>query len=443
MNSAMVCALTGAAALAIGAGAGCSPAEQETPPSTVNVAATRATDPGTAPPAPDKVQAANIDCTTLPNPVYMPTTTLVDTLMKKVLPTLADGTGAGVGSSDQMTVIQFPLSSCNAYEILNNNTNVSGTGVYYDAANATPLNCDLAASANIKADLVAMDVGGQTCLGATPPATLKEFPSHVETLAFVVPKNSTQTSITATEAYYLMKFAGAAGSEIAPWTDPNFIHVRHGGSSTQLTIGSQIGLSGTMWNSLLQSNLSSTLVQNAVIADNSNGNHEKSIGILNSSKYEASLNDMKVLAYQPYNQCIGAIYPDSTAVARDKKNVRDGHYTLWTNLRYVMDYTSNAPSSDNGSASATRTKRFIDIMTGESTATNLNVSLAVIQTGNTPACAMHVKRDFDGGDEKPFEHAAPCDCYFEASNGITNPNCTACTGTCATGVCRSGYCEPR
>lgn len=440
MNRAMYCALTGAAALGIGAG--CSPAENDVVPSTVNVAATRAPDLGTPPPAPDKVATANVDCTTLTNPVYMPTTTLVDTLMKKVAPVLADGTGTGVGASDQMTLIQFPLSSCNAYEILSNNTVVSGTGVYYAAGSATPLNCDLASSAAIKADLIAMDVGGRTCLGSEPPASLVEFPSHVETLGFVVPKNSTQTSITATEAYHLMKFAGAAGKEISPWTDPNFIHVRHGGSSTQLTIGSQIGIPGTMWNSLLQSNLSSTLVQNAVIADNSNGSHEKSIGILNSSKWEASLNDMKVLAYQPFNQCLGGVYPDSTAVARDKKNVRDGHYPLWTNLRYVMDYTAGSPSSDNGSVSATRTKRFIDIMTGTGTAANLDVSLAVIQTGNAPACAMHVKRDFDGGDLKPFAHPAPCDCYFEANNGITNPNCVACTTTCATGVCRSGYCEP-
>jgi hypothetical protein len=288
-----------------------------------------------------------------------------------------------------------------------------------------------------------MDVGGITCLGATPPAELHETAAHVETLGFVVPKNSTQTSITATEAYYLMKFAGAAGKEIAPWTDPNFIHVRHGGSSTQLTIGSLIGLSGTMWNSLLQSNSGSGMVQAAVVADNTNGNAEKSIGILNSSRWEASLNDIRVLAFQPFNQCFGAVFPDSTQVARDKRNVRDGHYPIWTNMRYVLEYSGANPTSDNGQANADRAKKFIDLMTGQASATNLDVALMIVQTGNIPACAMHVGRDFDGGDLKPLVHPAPCDCYFDKNNNVINPDCVACTTTCTTGVCRSGWCEAR
>ena len=442
MNRAIHCALIGAAALAVGAS--CTPAEKDAPqPATVSAAA-RPTKDGTPQHLPVPPVAANVDCRTLPNPVYMPTTTLIDTLMRKVLPTLADPSPVtGVGTADQMTLIQFPTASCNAYEVIDQNLEISGTGVYFAPGSATPLNCDLPVGTGIKADLEAMDVGGQTCLGAAPQASMVEFPSHVESLGFVVPRNSTQTSITATEAYFVMKFAGQTGMEIPPWTDPNFIHVRHGGSSTQLTIGSQIGLPGTMWNSTLQGNLGSGLVQTAIIADNSNGNHEKSLGILNSSKWEASLNDMRVLAFQPFNSCIGAIFPDSTSVARDKRNVRDGHYPLWTNLRYVLEHQGGQPFSDNGTASAARAKKFIDIMTGQATATNLDVSLAVIQTGNIPTCAMHVAREVDGGDMKPFDHPTPCDCYFDKNNGVINPACVPCTTTCATGTCRSGFCEPR
>ena len=436
------CALIGAAALT--SGTACAPADQDAPAvNTSTSAATRPVKEVPAPPPP--LLRANVDCRTLPNPVYFPATTLVDTLLQRVLPILADGSANGVGPADQMTVIHFPQASCNAYEVIDQNLEVSGTGVYYAPGDMTPLNCDLPAGTGIKADLAAMDVGGITCLGAAPQASMVEFPSHVETLGFVVPKNSTQTSITATEAYYVMKFAGEAGKAIAPWTDPNLIHVRHGGSSTQLTIGAVIGLPGTMWNPNLQGNSGSTAVQNAVIADNSNGNHEKSLGILNSSKWEASLDNMRVLAFQPFNQCIGAVFPDSTSVARDKRNVRDGHYPVWTNLRYIVEHQNGLAFSDNGAVSAARAKKFVDIMTGEATASNLDVSLAVIQTGNIPACAMHVARAVDGGPMKAFEHPAPCDCYFESINGINNPNCVACDANnpCATGVCRNGFCEPR
>ncbi|MBA3393166.1 MAG: hypothetical protein H0T89_11000 [Deltaproteobacteria bacterium] len=442
MNRATHCALVGALAI----GAACSSAEDAPPPPTsVSATATRPT-PQTPPVIEPTTVAANVDCRTLTNPVYLPTTTLIDTLMRRVLPKFADGSPTtGVGPTDQMTVIQFPQGSCGAYEVIDQNLEISGTGIYFAAGNATPLNCDLPTGTGIKADFAAMDVGGQTCLGAAPQASMVEFPSHVETLGFVVPKNSTQRSITATEAYYVMKFAGEAGKQITPWVDPNFVHVRSGGSSTQLTIGANIGLSGTMWNALLQGNGGSSAVQTAVIADNSNGNHEKSLGILNSSKWESSLNEMRVLAFEPFNSCLGAVFPDSTSVARDKRNVRDGHYPIWTNLRYVLEHQGGAPFSDNGTVSATRAKRFIDIMNGEATATNLDVPLQVIQTGNIPACAMQVSRAFDGSDIKAFEHPAPCNCYFDSVNGVVNPNCRACSGTnpCPTGVCRSGFCEPR
>lgn len=60
-----------------------------------------------------------------------------------------------------------------------------------------------------------------TCLGGElPPADLSEYPSHVETLGFVAPRNSSQTAITATEAYYMLKFGGESGRAVESWTDP-------------------------------------------------------------------------------------------------------------------------------------------------------------------------------------------------------------------------------
>jgi hypothetical protein len=387
-------------------------------------------------------QAQNVDCTTLPNPVYFPATSLVETFLAKVAPILAN---AGLVGADQMTIIYFPSSSCISYDLHKDQFALSGTATYY-LEDGTKAACDMPGGSTIKSDLSAMDVGGTTCLGGgQPPATLKEYASHVEALGFVVPRNSSQNAITATEAYYVMKYAGEEGKQVAPWTDPEFVIVRHGGSSTQLAIGAAIGVPGTQWNSNLTGFVTSGEVRDAIIAQNSTGNAEKVLGILNSSKWEAASNDMKVLAFEPFNNCIGALYPDSTATSRDKRNVRDGHYPLWTNLRYIarLDESEDITTS-NGAEAAARVERFIDLMMGVDSIDALDVNLAVIQTGNVPACAMGVKRDVDGGPVSAFEHPAPCECYFLEQNGVDS-GCTECTNDdpCGSGTCRLGYCEPR
>jgi hypothetical protein len=128
---------------------------------------------------------------------------------------LADGNLVG---ADQMTVIHFPLSSCISYDTHKDQIALTGTANYY-LPNGDQAACDMPIASTVKSDMAAMDVGGMTCLGGVaPPADLTEYPSHVETLGFVVPRNSTQTAITATEAYYILKFGGETGRQVAPWT---------------------------------------------------------------------------------------------------------------------------------------------------------------------------------------------------------------------------------
>lgn len=386
--------------------------------------------------------ASAVDCNELPNPVYFPATTLLESLLAEVSPVLASETVMG---ENAMTIVHFPLSSCISYDTHREQAPLTGSGVYY-LEDGTQDVCDIPTGMDIRSDLSAMDVGGVTCLGGeTPPSDLLEVASHVETLGFVVPRSSTQTAITATEAYYVMKFGGEPEFEVAPWTDPSFVLVRNPGSSTQLTIGANIGVPGTMWNGALLGHQGSSDVRDALIAENGTGNAEQVLGILNSSKWEAASDQLRVLAFQPFNQCIGAVFPDSTSTSRDKRNVRDGHYPIWTNLRYILRTEADGSvTSANGPEAGQRASAFVDLMTGLEEVEGLDVAGAVITTGNIPACAMHVAREVDGGPIASFEHPAPCDCRFLESNGVES-GCATCSDDdpCAEGVCRSGYCEAR
>lgn len=382
-----------------------------------------------------------VDCTTLPNPVYFPATTLLESLLADLSPQLAD---PAIMGDDAMTIVHFPLSSCITYDIHREQMPLTGTAIYYDA-DGTQGSCNMPTDVELHSDLSAMDVGGATCLGGEePPADMFEVPSYVETLGFVVPRNSSQTAMTATEAYYILKFGGEEGRQVEPWTDPSFVLVRNPGSSTQLTIGANVGIAGTMWNGALTGHQGSSDVRDAVIAENTTGNAERVLGILNSSKWEAAADDMRVLAFEPFNGCLGALYPDSTSTSRDKRNVRDGHYPIWTNLRFVLRVDgAGAPISDNGEDAAARAQLFVDLMNGSAEIEGVDVAGAVIGVGNVPSCAMHVRREVDGGVITPFEHPAPCDCFFLEENGIDS-GCTPCTTSDeCDGECRFGYCEPR
>lgn len=371
----------------------------------------------------------------LPNPLYLSATTLLEGLMEEVGPVLADP----ASGPDQMSVIYFPASSCTVYTGFRDGAVLPVKAKYYTKDGHRE--CEVDEAEALKPDLVAMDVGGKNCPGGAG-ADLKEYPSHVETLGFVVPRTSTQMSITATEGYYLMKFAGQQGKTIAPWTDPKLITIRNSGSSTQLTIGANIGIPGTQWNPSLNQNKGSGDVRDKVSQQNAQPTAEATIGILNSSKWEKAKDSMRVLAFEPFNGCLGALYPDSTETARDKRNVRDGHYPIWTNLRYVLRKDAQGKTV---ATNAARADRFLALMTGQAAIPNLPLTKFVVDTGNIPACAMHVKRDEDGGPISPFAHPAPCHCSFLNLNGIVSPECVACTDDtqCNGKKCRDGFCEDR
>jgi hypothetical protein len=378
-------------------------------------------------------QDAGVDCSTLPNPLYVPGTTLAGPLFNRIAPKL-EQLDAGA-----MTIIYQGKGSCAALSQITPGSAMTGTAVYWGLGTDggyTQLSCSLP-TAGVTPDMGMGDVSIFTCTGADAPG-FDNFSSYVEPFGFIVPMNSTQTAITAEEAHFIMKFGDQAGDQVPPWTDPNFIVIRNSQSSTQLTIGMHIGVSGTMWSSLLTNmNSGGGGVLTKVAAENTTGNAEKTLGILACDTYDPARNQVKMLAFQAFNQsCLGAVYPDSSSTSFDKKNVRDGHYPIWGHMQIYSAVDGTGQPTD------ARVKTLVNFLSGNSKLGNADPIVDVVKIGNLPLCAMDVKRAYDGAPIEPETSAPSCACYYESIVGTTS--CATCTTTCSGGkVCRNGYCEAR
>ncbi|MEZ4464312.1 MAG: hypothetical protein R3F43_07300 [bacterium] len=334
------------------------------------------------------------------------------------------------------------MGSCTATEALLGDGELTGTAVYWPGdvdADGVPVEASCELGPGARAQLAFSDVTVDTCTGAPTPAGFAQFPSLVQGFGFVVPPASTQQAITATEAYFLFKFGTEAGRQVPPWVDPALIQIRTPASSTQLLIGLAAGVPGTRWSpNLTAINNGSSAVVAAVAAENSTGNAEKSLGILSLQRYDGARDQLRMLAFEAFGQsCLGAVYPDSTAQSFDKRNVRDGHYPIWGYLWMVAAGGADGPT-DAGAA------RVVDFIAGTEPLNGADPIADAVRAGAVPACAMQVRRAFDGGPLEAFEHPAPCGCVFEqVATGTTT--CAPCDADspCADGTCRFGFCEVR
>jgi hypothetical protein len=243
--------------------------------------------------------------------------------------------------------------------------------------------------------------------------------------------SSTQLGITAEEGYFVFGF-GAAGNA-SPWIDENFFFIRPTTKSTLLTLAAAIGLPGAKWKG--QQLAASTDVVSAVSTSVS---PEKTIGILGLEIYDQNRDKLKVLAFQAPEQRHG-FWPDSTQSAKDRRNVRDGHYLPWSPTVYLTKVDgAGVPTNP-------RAKTIIDLVLGnDALGGDVDGLAEVVNAGLVPECAMQVKRDYDGGDLTLYTPAEPCGCYYEATATGTAPaSCLSCTNdsTCGAGKCRHGFCE--
>jgi hypothetical protein len=165
-------------------------------------------------------------------------------------------------------------------------------------------------------------------------------------------------------------------------------------------------------------------------------NAEKAIGILGAEVYDAQRTTLNSLAFRAKDQ-YAAYYPDSTSTSRDKQNVRDGHYTVWSPTVW-MDTTSN------GTPVNANTRYITEMIAGKTVAPapNFDMIKIISDVGLVPDCAMRVKRSFEGGPLSLYMPTESCTCEYESL--VAPPSsCATCDSNnpCASGVCRHGFCE--
>jgi hypothetical protein len=269
----------------------------------------------------------------------------------------------------------------------------------------------------------------------------------IQTMAFVVPTNSKFSEISAQAAYFVFGFGkdnGVLDENLSQpiWYDVAFIFQRSASSGTQAMLAAAIGVPATQWRGRAHKtsdDVAASLQAAAVNADNA----DKAIGIL-AADYIDSKNlraQLRMLAFQDSNQPC-AVYPDSSANARDKRNVRDGHYPIWSPLHLLHRV------DENGSpANAANRQQVLDILGYLSGSKALPNGIKLLdvyaQSGLIPECAMRVTRLKDGANIVAYAASNPCSCLFE-EKATGSTTCKACTiqGDCGTNeTCSFGYCE--
>ncbi|MDB4956586.1 MAG: hypothetical protein JWO36_4155 [Myxococcales bacterium] len=373
-------------------------------------------------------------CDTLQNPIYLQVGDTQLNLMKRLGRALRDNTAKPI------TLVFVTSGSCVNIDNMYHRTAPITANMQYVPSIAEdstwqPSSATLACSpptGGVFPDIANSALFNSACTTETPPTNVKLTTGPTQAYVLAVPKASGATAITFEEAYFLFGFGPLvlqqmAGS-ITPWTDETQLFIRTSTKSTLLAWAANISVPVSKWHGMAFDG--SPMVVSALQGSTNPG---AAIGILGAEVYDANRLSLTALAFRANGQ-YAAYYPDSTSTSRDKQNVRDGHYTVWSPTIWMNKVTGGSPDKPD-------TQYVIDLIAGKpvTPAPSFESSVIVAQVGLVPDCAMRVKRSFEGGPLSLYKPSTSCVCKFMSSVDATS--CQNCTTTCATGTCRDGYCE--
>jgi hypothetical protein len=324
------------------------------------------------------------------------------------------------------------------------------SATYWDSSSSTGKACDLAA-AGVNADLGISDVFAPSCpgfeLANLEALKIRDAHGPIQTMTFAVPSNSKHRQISQQAAYMVFGF-GKDGQVLDPtgqyqiWSDESALLQRSAASGTQAMLAAAIGVPSGLWKGKLNKG-SDDVASGLQAATATQAAADATLGILGAD-YIDSRNlraQIRMLAYQDSHQTC-AVTPDSSDTAKDKRNVRDGHYPIWGPLHLL--YNVDAKGDPQNAAIRQLLIDVVGYLSGAKALPN-GVTLIDVyaQSGLVPECAMRVARTADGGAITPSRPENPCACLFEQkATGATD--CTPCKvqGDCAAGeTCSQGYCE--
>jgi hypothetical protein len=369
------------------------------------------------------------DCSTLSNPIYLQVGDTQLNLMKRLARALRDNTPRPI------TMVFLTSGSCTNIAAIYTRVPITAAMQYVPSAAEDPAWDPLKSATlpctpptgGVVPDVANSALFNTACTSDPAPATVHLTQGPTQAYVMAVPIASPQTAITFEEAYFVFGF-GMAGM-IMPWIDENQLFIRTLTKSTLLAWAANISVPAAKWKG--QKFDGSPMVVSSLEASTSPG----AIGILGAEVYDAERAKLKALAFRAKGQ-YAAYYPDSSASSKDKKNVRDGHYTVWSPTIW-MD------TVDAGGNPVNPTARYvIDLIAGKTVtpAQSFPMIDIVAAVGLVPICAMGVNRAFEGGPLTRFSPPESCTCQYESL--VDRSSCAKCdTTSCATGVCRNNFCE--
>lgn len=372
-------------------------------------------------------------CASLNNVVYLQVGDTQENLMKRLGQALRNNTGHEV-------TLAFVLNgSCTNMTQIYKKTPVTTNFFYIPSTAEDPtwdpskpeLVCTPPAGGQI-VDIANMIVFPTSCPNSVPPGFVRTFTGPAQSMVMAVQRASSQTAITFEEAYFVFGF-GMAGM-ITPWTDVSQMFIRTITKGTLLSWAAAVGVPAARWQGQKLANSATGACNTQVLCSlEQSAAPEAAIGILGAEVYDNDRTNLKSLAFRAKDQ-YAAYWPDSTATSRDKKNVRDGHYTVWSPTIWMdMVDQNNTPN--------TEARYVVDLITNKAV-TGPNPDIIAIEStvGLVPDCAMRVQREYDGGPLSLYKPAESCTCRFE--DVVDHSTCAKCdVNACASGVCRNDFCE--
>ncbi|HVV52434.1 MAG TPA: hypothetical protein VHO06_22395 [Polyangia bacterium] len=392
-------------------------------------------------------------CSSLPNPIYVGGSSAF-------VPTLNLYAAKLAQETTPTTVIYVSSASCVGASAIGGHTAITGTGTYYLAnGTASPTNC--AIGANTYLDVGVSDVFYDSCASSNQapaaPANLRDALGPAQAMEIIVPQNNTTGYLTALEGNDIWGCGSYTSPDNKVTFGMNGVFVRGTTSGSQIITSAAIGLDDLAFfgNNMTPQQVSGGSPGMAAAVGNYPSKNQGSlnaIGFLGADVFDLDHAATAGAAFiaLPFAATgqSKAYYVDSEPGARDRQNVRDGHYFAWgyEHLLYTVDATDGGAGQPSAAAS-----KLINLITGVTTDPTFDYVQLDAVAGTIPLCAMSVAKANDSpGYLSVYTPSATCNCAYVASaTGNVPAGCTPCTAsatdggsTCGGGKsCRHGYCE--